>query len=96
MTYFFHPDAELELNVSVDYYEECKKNLSSEFAYEVQKTIQRILQFPTAWQTLDGEIKRCLTNRFPFGIIYYQKNNEIIILAVMQLHRKPNYWQNRK
>jgi hypothetical protein len=96
MTYFFHPDAELELNVSVDYYEECKKNLGSEFAYEVQKTIQRILQFPTAWQTLDGEIKRCLTNRFPFGIIYYQKNNEIIILAVMQLHRKPNYWQNRK
>lgn len=35
MTYFFHPDAELELNVSVDYYEECKKNLGSEFAYEV-------------------------------------------------------------
>jgi len=50
MTYSFHPDAELELNASVDYYEECKTNLGSEFAYEVQKTIQRILEFPTAWQ----------------------------------------------
>jgi hypothetical protein len=47
MTYSFHPDAELELNASVDYYEECKTNLGSEFAYEVQKTIQRILVFPT-------------------------------------------------
>ena len=84
------------INASVDYYEECKTNLGSEFAYKVQKTIQRILTFPTAWQNLDGEIRRCLINRFPFGVIYYQRNNEIIILAIMQLQRKPNYWKERK
>lgn len=95
MTYSFHQDAELELNASVDYYQECKDGLGGEFAYEVQKTIQRILEFPTAWQKLDGEIRRSLTNRFPFGIIYFQRGNEIIILAVMQLHRKPNYWKDR-
>jgi hypothetical protein len=95
MTYSFHPDAELELNASVDYYQEYKDGLGAEFAYEVQKTIQRILEFPTAWHTLDGNIRRCLTNRFPFGIIYYRRDNEIIILAVMQLHRKPNYWKDR-
>ncbi|MEA1920124.1 MAG: type II toxin-antitoxin system RelE/ParE family toxin, partial [Campylobacterota bacterium] len=89
MTYSFHPDAELELNASVDYYEEYKTDLGSEFAHEVQKTIQRILLFPTAWQKLDGAIRRCLTNRFPFGVIYYQSDDEIIILAIMQLQRKP-------
>jgi hypothetical protein len=96
MTYSFHPDAELELNASVDYYQECKDELGLEFAYEVHKTIQRILQFPTAWQTLDENIRRCLINRFPFGVIYYQRNDEIIILAIMQLQRKPNYWKERK
>lgn len=96
MTYFFHPEAENELNDSIDYYEECKTNLGLEFASEVYQTIQRILTFPTAWQKLDSDIRRCLINRFPFGIIYYQRNNEIIILAVMQLNRKPNYWKNRK
>jgi len=95
MIYSFHPDAELELNDAVDYYEECKDGLGSEFAYEVQKTIQRILAFPKAWQKLDEDIKRCLTNRFPFGIIYYQRDNEIIILAVMQLNKEPNYWKSR-
>jgi hypothetical protein len=79
MTYYFHPDAELELNASVDYYQECQDGLGAEFAYEVQKTILRILQYPTAWQTLDGDIRRCLTNRFPFGIIYFQRDDEIII-----------------
>jgi len=34
---------------------------------------------------------RYLTNRFLFGIIYYQRDNEIVILAVMQLNREPNY-----
>ena len=95
MKYSFHPDAEIEFNISIDYYEECQINLGSEFANEVYVTIQRILDFPNAWQPLGNEIRRCLTNRFPFGIIYYQRDDEIIILAVMQLNRKPNYWLSR-
>ena len=65
------------------------------FAYEVYKTIRRILEFPDAWQKLDGDIRRSLANRFPFGVIYYQRDDEIVILAVMQLNRKPNYWKDR-
>ena len=42
------------------------------------------------------DIRRCLTNRFPYGIIYYEKDDEIIILAVMQLNRKPDYWKDRQ
>ena len=61
-----------------------------------KKTIQRILAFPTAWQKLDGDIRRCLINRFPFGVIYYQRDNEIIILAIMQLQRKPNYGKRER
>ena len=95
MTYFFHPDAEEELNTSVDYYEDCQTNLGLEFANEVYKTIQRIIEYPNAWQRLDKDIRRCLTNRFPFGIIYYQKDDTIIILAVMQLNKKPDYWKER-
>ena len=95
MNLSFHPEAEIELNIAIDYYEECKNELGLEFANEVYATIQRILDFPKAWQILDEDIRRCLTSRFPFGIIYYQRDNEMIILAVMQLNRKPNYWKNR-
>jgi plasmid stabilization system protein ParE len=95
MTYSFHPHAEIEFNQAIDYYEECQVNLGLEFAEEVYGTIQRILAFPNAWQLLDDGIRRCLTNRFPFGVIYYQREQEIIILAVMQLNRKPDYWIDR-
>lgn len=95
MKYLFHPQAELELNLAVEYYEDCHPNLGLEFAGEVYEALQRILLFPNAWQLLDDENRRCLINRFPFGIIYYQENGEIIILAIMQLNKKPDYWQDR-
>ena len=96
MTYSFHPKAELELNHSVAHYEESQPHLGMEFAEEVFQTIHRILDFPKAWQIMDGDIRRCLTKRFPFGVIYYQKNEQIIILAIMQLNREPYYWADRK
>ena len=96
MKFSFHPDAEKEFFDAIDYYEECRANLGLEFADEVYSTIQRIIQFPNAWHPMGDDIRRCLTNRFPYGIIYYKKDDEIIILAVMQLNRKPDYWKDRQ
>jgi plasmid stabilization system protein ParE len=96
MTFSFHPEAEKEFNQAIDYYEECQVNLGLDFVDEVYNTIQRIMAFPEAWQPLDNDIRRCLTNRFPFGVVYFKKEEEIIILAVMQLNRKPNYWEDRR
>ncbi len=94
--FVFHPEAKIELENSIDYYEECKKDLGFEFANEVYLAINRAMQYPNAWQILDGNIRRCLVKRFPFGVIYIVQNNTLIILAIMQLNKKPNYWNNRK
>jgi len=95
MKYSFHPAAEKELNEAIDYYEECKNGLGLEFAKEVYTAIQNILLFPTAWSPLSENTRRCLTNRFPYGIIYHIANEEIFIIAIMQLNRKPEYWKER-
>jgi hypothetical protein len=95
MKYSFHPSARAELNNSVDYYEECKAGLGLEFTKEVYSTIQRIIQFPLSWPKLSRNTHRCLTNRFPYGIIYQILEDEIIIISVMHLNRKPDYWKER-
>jgi len=33
--------------------------------------------------------------RFPYGVIYQISEDEVLIVAIMQLNRKPNYWQSR-
>ncbi len=96
MKYSFHPAAEKELNDTVDYYNECRSGLGLEFTKEIYRTIQNILLFPDAWASLSANTRRCLTNRFPYGVIYQIIEEEILIIAVMQLSREPEYWKERE
>lgn len=95
MKYSFHPAAKNELTEAIDYYEDCQLGLGLEFAKEIYSTIQRIIQYPKAWSSLSRNTRRCLTNRFPYGIIYQILDKEILIIAVMQLNKKPSYWKKR-
>ena len=36
-----------------------------------------------------------LSRRFPYGVIYQIEGGQILIIAVMQLNRKPDYWEKR-
>lgn len=91
----YHPKARIELNEAADYYEKRRRGLGWEFLAEVQFAIRRILDFPDAWQPLSANTRRCLTNRFPFGLIYQVKKDEVRIIAIAHQKRRPGYWQRR-
>lgn len=87
--------ASRELRDAVIYYNAQSQNLGEEFRDEVWETIQRIKNFPEAWHPLSPSIRRCQTNRFPYGVIYSNLPNEILVIAIAHLHRSPEYWRLR-
>ncbi|CAB1066134.1 hypothetical protein D1BOALGB6SA_10933 [Olavius sp. associated proteobacterium Delta 1] len=93
---FLEPAA-AELYEAIVYYNIQRNGLGLEFAKEVEDTIERIKQTPEAWTTISTSkhARRCLTNRFPYGIIYQIRDNTILIVAVMHLKRRPQTWQSR-
>ena len=95
MIYSFHPDARAEFLDAINYYEDCQENLGLEFSREIFATLQRIVYFPIAWSEYSLSTRRCLTNRFPYGLIYLLEDSEIFIVAVMHSNRKPDYWLDR-
>ena len=95
MRFYFHEAAAEEIEKAADYYEQLRPGLGLEFAREVYAAIERIIQFPDAWSPLSRNTRRCLVNRFPFGIIYQVKSGFIRIIAVAHLRRRPDYWQGR-
>ena len=95
MKYSFHPEAEKELFEAIDFYEACEVGLGLDFAKEVYSTIQRIIHFPAAWSKFSKNTRRCLTNGFPFGVIYQIVGRDVRIIAIMQLNRDPDYWKTR-
>jgi plasmid stabilization system protein ParE len=95
MIFSFHPEAESEFGQAIDYYEDRERGLGYDFSIEVFTTIQNIVNYPTAWPIIEEGMRRCLVNRFPYGVIYSIEQDEIFILAVMHLRRHPDYWKNR-
>jgi hypothetical protein len=91
----FLPPARAELAEVVAYYNSRKEGLGAEFAEEVQRTIQRIIQYPEAWAPLSKRTRQCRTQRFPYGVIYQFRGNGILIVAVRHLHRDPQGWKTR-
>ncbi|MFP4687239.1 MAG: type II toxin-antitoxin system RelE/ParE family toxin [bacterium] len=95
MDFQFHPEAETELNISVEYYENIEPGLGVDFASEIYQAIHRAISFPEAWAILRGNVRRVLVGRFPYGVLYVTENDHLTVLAVMHLNKKPGYWKNR-
>lgn len=88
--------AKHELDDVVDYYNHERSGRGYEFLWEVFFGIERIKQFPEAWQVFHEDARRYLIRRFPYGIIYVGENDLILILAVAHLHREPDCWIDRR
>ena len=95
MSFSFHPEAETEFNEAIDYYEGIELGLGYDFAIEVYSTIQRTVSLPKAWSVIEGDVRRSLVKRFPYGVLYSEEDYGVFIIAVMHLHRLPGYWKHR-
>src|SRR5438094_625520 len=95
MTVVFHDAAREELDEAVAHYDRERDGLGDEFNQEVQRAIQRIVDFPEAWTKVRREVRCCQTDRFPYGIIYVLRAWGVLTVAVAHLHRRKGYWKNR-
>lgn len=84
-----------ELDEAFEYYEAELEGLGEQFIYEFIVGVQKIKSYPKAWPEYSKQTRKYLLNRFPYGVLYHLKKNEIIIIAIMHLHRDPVKWEAR-
>lgn len=95
MNLVFHPEAESEFLEAIEYYEEREPGLGEDFAVEVYEALDRTVAYPEAWPLVDSDVRRALVSRFPYGLLYSADGDVLFIVAVMHLHREPDYWKTR-
>ena len=89
------PPAQLELDEAFVWYESQVVGLGYGFLDEFNRAVRLVATFPALYQQVSPGIRRCLLNRFPYGLLYGQDHGMIVIVAVAHLKRRPNYWLNR-
>ncbi|GEP45239.1 type II toxin-antitoxin system RelE/ParE family toxin [Brevifollis gellanilyticus] len=89
-------EARMELVDAARYYRGCSQKLGREFKQQVEAAEDDILLHPEAWRPLDATYRRKLLRQFPYGLLYHEPEpGWIEIVAVMHLHREPDYWRRR-
>ena len=91
----FLDPAQAELQEAADYFEDRRPGLGAEFAAEVKSTIRRILLHSRTWSRVSENTRRCRLGKFLYALIYQIREDEILIVAVAHLRRKPFYWRDR-
>jgi plasmid stabilization system protein ParE len=91
---FLEP-ARNELDDAISWYEIEQENLGRIFLEEVRFALKRITTFPESSATIAPGLRRCITRRFPYMLVYGIDNENVVIVAVAHLHREPMYWYGR-
>ena len=91
----FQPEAESEMIVAAAYYEAQQTDLVRRFLATVQDSINRVVLNPKLYPTVELDVRRCLVRTFPFGVLFREYPDAIVIVSIMHLHRDPDYWKDR-
>ena len=94
-------EAESEIDEAAEWYEDKQQGLGHEFLDALEHAIHAIEDRPDSlprMETLHSvrDVRRCLLPRFPFNIVFEIRENELLVLAVAHVRRRPNYWRRRK
>src|SRR5256712_13033936 len=95
MRWDFHPEALEEYESAASYYAERDTELQLRFIESIENSIERILEAPTRWRVIDEDVRRCLAQVFPYGVLYTLEADFVLIVAVMHFSRGPGYWKQR-
>jgi toxin ParE1/3/4 len=78
-----------------NYQSEQRTEVAQGFINAVEDAVYRIRESPDRYIAIDEDVRRCMTRKFPYGILYTIEQDYVLIVAVMHCSREPGYWKNR-
>lgn len=93
----FHPAASEELEAAFDWYEQQDPGLGVALVDEIQRALTLVRARPAAWSVspLDPRARYIRLTRFPYRIVFAHESNEILVVAIAHVRRRPGYWRTR-
>jgi toxin ParE1/3/4 len=71
--------------------------LGDAFLDELGRVIALLKAHPNAWPIIFApEFRRARLNRFPYAVVYRVLPDEIVVVAVQHLKRRPDAWKRRR
>lgn len=95
-----HPAARAELIGAVQWYEERQLGLGERLNSDLMAHLAFVREWPDSAPLYRGRqrvpvVRRKGVEVFPYGIIYFVRDDEVVVVAYAHEKRRPGYWRKR-
>ena len=87
--------AERDFTEALCWYAERSQRAAEGFDAEFQRALEQIAADPERFAHCDDLHRYYLMRRYPYQVIYRQREDQLIIVAVAHAKRRPGYWSDR-
>ena len=92
----FAVPASEELAAAIRWYEQRRPGLGAEFHDAVVASVGLIQEHPEIGAARGrGDARHIVVRRFPFGIVYRIRHDNLYVVAIAHTSRRPGYWKSR-
>jgi len=95
MSLVIRPAAAAEIEEAFLWYEGRRTGLGAELLVELETVAHSILENPRLYPVIWRGTRRALLHRFPYGVFYREKGDDIVVLAFFHGSRDPRIWRRR-
>jgi toxin ParE1/3/4 len=81
---------------AAEWYEQEGEELRNRFLKAWKAAANRALANPQMHRCFRGDLRKCRFEVFPYVLIFRILEDEIQVVAIAHMSRKPGYWENRE
>ena len=89
------PEAEKDIAEAAEWYDRQRAGLSLQFREALDNTFALIEENPRLHAQVYRDLRRALVRRFPYGVFYVTRAEELVVVAVLHTARNPRLWRAR-
>lgn len=87
--------AEGDLAEALEFYREESEALAGRLYDEINRMIADVCAAPRLYRVVVPPVRRHFSETFPYAVLYVEKPDYVLILAIAHFKRRPGYWRER-
>lgn len=91
----FTAEAEADVDEAFEWYEAQRPGLGSAFRRAIDVAVASITEHPEACAVIHRNTRRVLLPKFPYGLYYRVRDQELVVVACLHGKRHPRTWRSR-
>ena len=91
----YHPSVADDLSAATAYYDEISADLGNRFRASVRARLRDVAERPESFGRLQNEMRTAILDRFPYVMIFENRDKHIAILGVFHVASDQKGWFDR-